>query len=184
MCKRFVKIITVYSSKSQQLGTKISTHVHFFLLHVRTPRFCIMSLHHALHALCWILPIDPANLITLRELLSICYTFIHRSLAYLAQLHPSKSFESLKKDQYRWKPSKLRLAVQKLQRDFGSYPSGAKQHLPILIPRVCQPLTARLFDLELRGFCYLIVCFSCGGRVAGLVLIRLVCRDVEGEVLR
>jgi hypothetical protein len=145
---------------------------------------CIMPMHHALHALCLILPIDPANLITPRELLSIFYRFTHCSLAYLAQLHPSKSPESLKKVQHRWKPSKLRPAVQNLPRDFGSYPSGAKQHFPIPIPRVCQPLTVRLFNLELRDFCYLIVCFSCGGRVAGLVLIRLVCRDVEGEVLR
>lgn len=148
---------------------------------------CIMLLHHALHALptaCQVLFIDPANLVTLRELLSIFHTFIHRPLAYLAQLHPSESFESLQKVQHRWKPSKLRPAVQKLPHGFGSYPSGAKQYFPIPIPRVCQPLTVRLFDLELRGFCYLIVCFSCGGRVAGLVLIRLVCRDVEGEVLR
>jgi hypothetical protein len=103
---------------------------------------------------------------------------------FVAQLHPSKSFESLKNLQHRWKPSKLRLAVQKLPHDFGSYPSGAKRHFPIPCPRVCQPFTVRLFNLELRGFCYLIACYLCGGRVAGLVLIRMVCRDVEGEVLR
>jgi hypothetical protein len=142
-----------------------------------------VPLQHALHALCLILPIDPANLIGFRELLSIFYTFTHRPFAYLAQKHPSKSSESLENAQHRWKPSKLRLAVQKLPRDFGSYPSGAKRHFPIPIPRVCQPFTVRLFNLELRGFCYLIACYSCGGRVAGLFLIRLVCRDVEGEVL-